>query len=165
MNSYIQQFPFIIKSGRMVIADPCVFEDTLDAVSLRNVRSGIWTAHFTYNYLGQLEHAIAKHEKPSILSHREKLFEIEVQSEQIGFFDRKFYRNDQIAKELPIEPYRIVKKGDLWYCAMCYITNHGPIGAGSYGYGAITDTVPKPHVIIAKKSWVGDYVEFEIRLK
>ncbi len=165
MYSYVQQFQFIIKSGRMVIADPCVFEDTFGAVSLRNVRSGIWTAHFSYNYAGNLEHAIAKHEKPSILSHREKIHEIEVQSEQIGFFDRKFYRNDQLAKELPVEPYVIVKKGDLWYCAMSYITNHGPNGAGAFGYGAITDTQSKSHLVIAKKSWVGDYVEFEIRLK
>ena len=32
-------------------------------------------------------------------------------------------------------------------------------------FGAITDTVHKPHIVVAKKSWVGDYVEFEIRLK
>jgi hypothetical protein len=62
-------------------------------------------------------------------------------------------------------PYQTVKKGDLWYCAMSYIANHGPNGAGAFGFGAITDTVHKPHIVVAKKSWVGDYVEFEIRLK
>lgn len=161
----VQQFQFIIKSGKMVIADPSVFGDTLDAVFLRNVRTGIWVVHFTYNYNGELQHAIAKHEKPSILSHRQKFHEIEVYSDQIGFFDAKYYRNDAFAKELPYEPYQTVKKGDLWYCAMSYIANHGPNGAGAFGFGAITDTVHKPHLVVAKKSWIGDYVEFEIRLK
>jgi hypothetical protein len=76
MFSQVQQFQFIIKSGKIIIADPSVFGDTLDAVSLRNVRSGIWTAHFTYGCLGDFQHAIAKHEKPSILSHRQKSHEI-----------------------------------------------------------------------------------------
>ena len=165
MFSQVQQFQFIIKSGKIIIADPSVFGDTLDAVSLRNVRSGIWTAHFTYGCLGDFQHAIAKHEKPSILSHRQKSHEIEVYSDQIGFFDAKYYRNDAFAKEMPFEPYQTVKKGDLWYCAMSYIANHGPNGAGAFGFGAITDTVHKTHIVVAKKSWLGDYVEFEIRLK
>ena len=47
---------------------------------------------------------------------------------------------------------------------MSYIANNGPNGAGAFGSGAITDTVHNPHIVVAKKSWVGDYVEFEIRL-
>ncbi len=162
MYSSIQSFRIVINSGKITIADPCVFEDTIDKVKLNNVRKGIWEVFFFYDYKRDLVHAIARHERPSILSSKNKKYEIEVYSNQIGFFDTKFYRNDTVAKKMPVENMTRYKNGDLWYCAMTYICNNAPEGAGSCGFGAITDTTQKPHIVLAKKSWLGDFIEFEI---
>lgn len=162
MIDTIVQFRFIVKSGRLIIADPSVVDDTENMVKLRNVRNGIWTVKFIFSMLGVLERIVARHEKESILRARASKREIALRSCQIGLFDAVCYRNDARINGMPIESYKTHQKGDLWYCAMCYITNHAPQGAGAFGYGVITDSDHKSLLVISKKSWDGEFVEVEI---
>jgi hypothetical protein len=162
MIETVLQFRFIVKSGRLIIADPSVFEDTENAVKLRNVSNGIWMVYCTYDADGFLNHFIARHEKSNILSARKRQRTVEIFSGQIGIFEASVYRKDHLAIGMPIEPYETFEKGDLWYCAMCHITNHSQQGSGTFGYGVVSDTQFKSHIVVAKKNWHGDYVEVEI---
>jgi len=165
MIDTLVQFRFIVKSGRLIIADPSVFEDTENMVKLRNVRNGVWTVQLLFSMLGILERVVARHEKASVLRARTSKREVTLISSQIGLFDAAHYRNDAHIQGMPLESYKTYKKGDLWYCAMCYITNHAPQGAGAFGYGVITDSDHKSHIVVSKKSWEGEFVEVEILRK
>ena len=165
MIDTVVQFRFIVKSGRLIIADPSVFDDTEKMVKLRNVRNGIWTVQLIFSMLGTLERVLARHEKESVLRAQTSKREIALRSSQIGLFDASNYRNDAQIMGMPIESYKTYQKGDLWYCAMCYITNHAPQGAGAFGYGVITDSDHKSHIVVSKKSWEGEFVEVEILKK
>jgi len=83
--------------------------------------------------LGTLERVVARHEKESVLRAQTSKREIALRSSQIGLFDASNYRNDAQIMGMPIESYKTYQKGDLWYCAMCYITNHAQQGAGAFG--------------------------------
>ena len=162
MLETVLQFRFIVKSGRLIIADPSVFEDTNNAVKLNKVRKGIWMVHFTFDTLGYLERVIARHEKASILLARQTTKEVEVFSGQFGLFDAAVYRKDDLVIGMPLEPYETQNKGDLWYCAMCHITNHAPQGCGTFGFGVVGDTISTSHRVVSKKSWDGECVEVEV---
>lgn len=156
-------FRFINQSGGMVIADPCVIKDTLDCIELDRVRKGVWCVDVEFDRGYNVTKMKATHEDARIMQATFEEFNIEVQSEQIGFFDSDDYRDDEMAMAMPRENYKTVKDGDKWYCAMSHITNTAEYGAGSYSYGAIAEIDNGYHKVTARKSIDNYYTEFEIK--
>lgn len=156
-------FRFINQSGGMVIADPCVIKDTLDCIELDRVRKGVWCVDVEFDRGYNVTKMKATHEDARIMQATFEEFNIEVQSEQIGFFDSDDYRDDEMAMAMPRENYKTVKDGDKWYCAMAHITNTAEYGAGSYSYGAIAEIDNGYHKVTARKSIDNYYTEFEIK--
>jgi hypothetical protein len=161
MNNILLKF--INKSGKMAIADPCVFKDTVDCIRFDKVRRGIWcvTASVTDEF--ELKQFKATHEDARIMTSENETHNVLVQTEQMGFFDDEDYRNDKVAMLMPREPYKTVNDGDKWYSAMSHITNTADYGVGVYECGAIADISNGVHKVIARKSIDGTYVEFEIK--
>lgn len=155
-------FKFINQSGGMVIADPCVIKDTLDCIEIDRVRKGVWCVDVEFTGLSVTKMK-AVHEDARIMQSTQDEFNIEVQSEQIGFFDMDDYRNDKVAMAMPRENYKTVKDGDKWYCAMAHITNTSTFGAGSYSHGALAEIDNGYHKVYARKSIDNYYTEFEIK--
>ena len=156
-------FRFINQSGGMVIADPCVIKDTLDCIELDKVRKGVWCVDVEFDRGYNVTKMKATHEDARIMQATFEEFNIEVQSEQIGFFDSDDYRDDEMAMAMPRENYKTVKDGDKWYCAMAHITNTAEYGAGSYSYGALAEIDNGYHKVTARKSIDNYYTEFEIK--
>ena len=156
-------FRFINQSGGMVIADPCVIKDTLDCIELDRVRKGVWCVDVEFDRGYNVTKMKATHEDARIMQATFEEFNIEVQSEQIGFFDSDDYRDDEMAMAMPRENYKTVKDGDKWYCAMAHITNTAEYGAGSYSYGALAEIDNGYHKVTARKSIDNYYTEFEIK--
>lgn len=154
---------FINKSGKMVVADPCVIKDTIDCIEFSKVRRGVWCVTASVDADLTLMQFKATHEDARIMTSENETHEVLVQSEQMGFFDDADYRNDKVAAMMPREPYKTAKDGDKWYCAMSHITNTADYGVGVYECGAIADISNGIHKIIARKSIDGTYVEFEIK--
>ena len=156
-------FRFINQSGGMVIADPCVIKDTLDCIELDKVRKGVWCVDVEFDRGYNVTKMKATHEDARIMQATFEEFNIEVQSEQIGFFDSDDYRDDEMAMAMPRENYKTVKDGDKWYCAMAHITNTAEYGAGSYSYGVLAEIDNGYHKVTARKSIDNYYTEFEIK--
>lgn len=154
---------FINKSGKMVVADPCVIKDTIDCLEFDKVRRGVWIVSATVDKELRLKSYKATHEDARIMTSENNSQPVLVQSEQIGFFDDADYRNDKVAMLMPREQYATVKDGDKWYCAMSHITNNADYGVGVYECGSIADISNGTHNVIARKSIDGTYVEFEIK--
>jgi hypothetical protein len=165
MSDFLIQLRFIVNSGRLIIADPCVFEDTNNAIKLKNVRKGIWMVYISLSGSGCLDHVVARHETASVIGVKNPKKKIEIFTSQIGLFDASIYRKDKYALGMPMEAYETENEGDFWFNAMCHIVNNNPEGLGAFGYGINSYTRQKSHIVIPKKSWDGEYIEVEILKK
>ena len=93
-------------------------------------------------------------------------FDAGVDSGQFGFFDRDFYRNDEIAKDLPKHDFGDdydVNEGDSWYRAVCDLTlaeeswgvlSGGVVSTSGFGDGSYN--------VYGSKDESGEYVAFYV---
>ena len=157
------KFRFINKSGGMVISDPSVVRGEDECLLWKRVRKGVWCVEFIFNDQHELTLLKAVHEDARIMSSMVEERILKTNSNQIGIFDAKDYRNDLSAKDMPKEPYDMTRDGDKWYCAMSHITEISTSGPAAYSYGALTETKITSFKVYARKSIDGDYVQFEIK--
>jgi hypothetical protein len=157
------KFRFINKSGAMTISDPSRERGAAGCLLWNKVRKGVWCVEFIFDDKHCLTSLKSVHEDARIMSSLVEERVLETDSNQIGIFDAKDYRNDLAAKEMPKEPYNMTRDGDKWYCAMSHITEISTSGPAAYSYGALTETTVTSFKLYARKSIDGDYIEFEIK--
>jgi hypothetical protein len=157
------QFRFINRSGAMVVSDPSVERGEERCLLYKRARKGVWCVEFIFDNKHCLILLKAVHEDARIMSSIFEERDLKTDSNQIGIFDAKDYRNDAAAKDMPKEPYKMERDGDKWYCAMSHITEISTSGPAGYSYGALTETKITSFKVYARKSIDGDYVQFEIK--
>jgi len=154
---------FINRSGIMVVADPCVIEDTGECAVFSNCRKGVWHCEFVFDYNLDIKEFKVTHEDSRIMLSTVDEAELDVYSGQVGVFDKDNYRNDDETDGLRIQPLEILKDGDLWYCAMNALCIDSKYGGASYSYGCLADIDREVCAVQARKSIDKQYVEFQIK--
>ena len=143
---------FKITSGQIVLSDPCYSIDPPNwCMGVVKAKNGLWDVHVDYD--GSRVKSIsawnieAAQENNSLMSEVFTAgflsFSFGVDSGQFGYFDRIYYRNDEIiTPEIPMdESFELEKNGDKFYSVCCEATsNRGysvlPFGiVSSSGYG------------------------------
>ena len=137
---------FKVTSGQIVISDPCY---TIDQWCNGSVpaKNGEWQVSLESNN-GNVNSIRAWHiasaEKNlllpfAVLTAGELPFSFGVDSGQLGYFDRDFYRNDNaITDEIPIWDIKLKKPGDKFYSACCELIVHEGKKFGSFPFGVVT---------------------------
>ena len=162
---------FNVTSGVMVCSDPCYEIPTWCQGIIKNVKNGEWEAEVETSNEGSWGERIAVLKVNHVnakLSGGFKLlnFDAGVDSGQFGFFDRDFYRNDEIAKDLPKHDFGDdydVNEGDSWYRAVCDLTlaeeswgvlSGGVVSTSGFGDGSYN--------VYGCKDESGEYVAFYV---
>lgn len=155
---------FKIKSGKIVLSDPCYELGTWCQGVVDNVKNGVWSASVNYENnrvsvlnIYNIEEAI---KQPNIINATEIGAELPyicgVDSGQFGFFDYDDYLNNNLIKEhdLECEDFGTNRDDDLFYRACCYLTlgeekwgtlPTGVVSSSGYGdgtyicYGVVND--------------------------
>ena len=148
----MMQKTFKIDSGAMVVSDPCYTIDppTWCQGIIPNVKPGLWTAGVDMNDNGRIKSIYAYNNEAYLknsniidLAYKggELPFVVGVDSGQAGFFDQKYYRDDEIAKDLPkeFEDNYAKKPGDEWYRA-CAAQTLGEDRWGTVPYGVVSSS-------------------------
>lgn len=136
---------FEVTSGSMVCSDPCYNTDVWCMGVVDNVKNGLWVAEVDKKNMGDWGERIASlfvanksmlEENPKLV---DEVFADEplgfvggVDSGQFGFFDKDFYRNDEVAKDLKKQDFGEnydTQSGDTWYRACSKLT----LGDESWG--------------------------------
>jgi Protein of unknown function (DUF4241) len=156
---------FEVISGTMVCSDPCytIEPPTWCQGIISNVRKGTWGAGVSISDEGSWGDRVSRFwvynleaikNNPKLLSEIESfrgevlVFSAGVDSGQFGFFDKDFYRNDEMAKDL--EKYHFGddeddEDGYTWYRAACNLTlgseqwgvmPNGALSSSGYGDGS-----------------------------
>lgn len=157
------QTRFINRSGKMVASDPAVGVGGDTLIVFDHVRKGVWIGTILFDNQMFLKTMMITHEDSRIMKATNFEIDAEIISGQFGFFDLENYRNDEETIGMPIEPYDIYREGDVWYCAMSYITSNAKGNAGGYDYGIVTEMPEGIRTVEAYKSIDNQYVQFIIR--
>jgi hypothetical protein len=163
---------FEVTSGAIVCSDPCYSIPTWCQGIVENVKNGTWIANVIVTDEGDWGKRIAL----LSISHKDieepdanidiMNFVGGVDSGQFGFFDKDFYRNDEVAKDL--EKYDFgenydVQEGDTWYRACCNLTlgdeqwgvlPNGVVSSSGFGDGS--------YDVFGYKDAYGEYVAFAV---
>ena len=145
---------FNIQSGSMIISDPCYTPDTWCMGKVENVSNGLWMADVDIDTRsGRIASIIcynnaAQIRNPNITSlvykAPEMPFVVGVDSGQAGFFDAKFYRDDEsIGSAKTWDDYERTESGDKFYSACCYATlDEAKTGErfGTIPFGAVSSS-------------------------
>lgn len=116
---------FEIKSGKMVVSDPSY---QVPRTILENVKNGTWVASTEIRNcgdFGDLVHWLYAAHTSNESGVKSKIYNLGVHSEQLGFFDSEFYRNDEMAADLPKFYFcgnDDVESGDSWHSAVRNLT-------------------------------------------
>jgi len=153
---------FEIVSGTVVASDPCYVIPTWCQGIIENVRKGTWLAKVDVSDEGAWGMRIAsltivnkealnpqlEREIVDMYSTEPLNFDGGVDSGQFGFFDKDFYRNNEVAKDLEKENFGDDydrEDGDGWYRACAKITladeswgvlPNGAVSSSGYGDGS-----------------------------
>jgi hypothetical protein len=172
---------FEIKSGSIVCSDPCYVIPTWCQGIVDNVKNGTWLAEVDMKDEGNWGVRVAslfivnKHafENQGVFPISESVFDEEplnfaggVDSGQFGFFDKDFYRNDELAKDLDKENFGEnydMQSGDTWYRACSKLTlgndqwgvlPNGVVSSSGFGDGS--------YDVFGLKDDSGEYVAFAV---
>jgi hypothetical protein len=122
---------FEIKSGKMVVSDPCYQVPTWCQTILDNVKNGTWVAEVDVkdtNDWGNRVHSLSARHIDNESGIKDEINNLGVDSGQLGFFDSEFYRNDEMATDLPKSDFGENydrESGDSWYRSVCNLTLSG----------------------------------------
>jgi len=162
---------FEITSGVIVASDPCYEIPTWCQGVIENVKKGTWSAEVEESDEGDWGERIAvlkiEHTNAKKTYHLKQLeFVGGVDSGQFGFFDKDFYRNDEIAKDFPKYDFGAnydIEEGDKWYRACCNLTlgnegwgvlPQGVVSSSGYGDGS--------YPVLGEKDESGEWVAFMV---
>jgi hypothetical protein len=163
---------FEVKSGAIVCSDPCYSIPTWCQGIVENVKNGTWVANVIVTDEGDWGERIAL----LSISHKDIVepeanidimnFVGGVDSGQFGFFDKDFYRNDELAKDLDKQDFGAdydVQEGDTWYRACSKLTlgeenwgvmSNGVVSSSGFGDGS--------YDVYGAKDGSGEYVHFSV---
>jgi hypothetical protein len=121
---------FEIKSGKMVVSDPCYTTNppTWCQTILENVKNGTWVASVEikdFGGWGERVHWLYATHTSNERGVKSEIGNLGVDSGQLGFFDSEFYRNDDMATDLPKSDFGENydrESGDSWYRSVCNLT-------------------------------------------
>lgn len=116
---------FEIETGVVRVTDPCYDRDVWCSGSLENVKTGKWNAFANISYNGMWD-GMVKELCVSHIEHRNNgswetaPFEVGVDSGQAGVFDDKYYKDDNIVKDVArINDVEAICKDEPWYSICC----------------------------------------------
>ena len=131
---------FEIESGTVVVSDPC-YEDSR---ALKGIKKGTWCANVIYND-GRCAVLVAYHKNHPVKNIYDNFiaehFNVGVDSGQAGIFDSKYFRDDDVVKDVK----RIGEESDQictdesWYSVCCDRTLQ-KIGAGVIPFGCVSSS-------------------------
>lgn len=122
---------FELKERNVIISDPCYELGALGQEELSNVKQGTWKVFIKTKIVSGKEKVAEliaindEIEEPldDLKRKWRKMFTIDVDSGQAGFFQKNIYRKDNSSLNLPVSPdIKIVADGDRWYSVCCNIT-------------------------------------------
>ena len=170
---------FEVVSGKMVLSDPCYELGTWCQGIVDNVKNGTWLADVDQKDMDDWGVRVASlfivnkqalEKDPNIsfevVGQEPMNFEGGVDSGQFGFFDKDFYRNDELAKDLDKENFGEnydMQSGDTWYRACSKLTlgndqwgvlPNGVVSSSGFGDGS--------YDVFGLKDDSGEYVAFAV---
>ena len=166
------QKEFEVKSGSIVCSDPCYVIPTWCQGVVDNVKNGTWIAEVIETDEGDWGKRIAllgiKHKDVDEPDANVDIMNFAggVDSGQFGFFDKDFYRNDELAKDLDKENFGEnydTQEGDTWYRACSKLTlgndqwgvlPNGVVSSSGFGDGS--------YDVYGAKDGSGEYVYFSV---
>lgn len=163
MNNQVKLEPFYIKSGKMIISDPCYdppeIKEGMDSCNaILPVKIGKWipTVFITENWGTRISKIVVKHEDtPPYEDFHQYLNKdnenndentLGVDSGQLGFFDQLHFKDDSIATpELLNQAWQdygddIICPETPWYSLNCAYTINNDTGAGTIPFGVVTSS-------------------------
>jgi len=154
---------FILESGVLVASDPCYQLDSMIAYEniFENVMKGVWIASVQYDENKDIIRSMKiSNESGTVMLNEEDYVDIAVDSGQFGFFDRKYYYDDESVSHLPKKSLGTMD----FYNAMCYITLESDYRFGTTGYGVVSSSNGDgTYKLIGRVGLNNEYVEFEIK--
>jgi hypothetical protein len=170
------QKEFEVISGVLVCSDPCYIHPDLGGVWCQgivdNVKNGTWIAEVIETDEGDWGKRIAllgiKHKDVDEPDANVDIMNFAggVDSGQFGFFDKDFYRNDELTKDLDKENFGEnydTQEGDTWYRACSKLTlgkeswgvlPNGVVSSSGFGDGS--------YDVYGAKDGSGEYVYFSV---
>jgi hypothetical protein len=177
------QKEFEVISGVLVCSDPCYIHPDLGGVWCQgvvdNVKNGTWLADVDQKDMDDWGVRVASlfivnkqalEKDPNIsfevVGQEPMNFAGGVDSGQFGFFDKDFYRNDELAKDLDKEDFGANydrESGDTWYRACSKLTlvkeswgvlPNGVVSSSGFGDGS--------YDVYGAKDGSGEYVYFSV---
>ena len=170
---------FEVKSGSIVCSDPCYVIPTWCQGIVDNVKNGTWLADVDQKDMDDWGVRVASlfivnkqalEKDPNIsfevVGQEPMNFAGGVDSGQFGFFDKDFYRNDELAKDLDKENFGADydrESGDTWYraCSKLTLSNdqwgvlpNGVVSSSGFGDGS--------YDVFGLKDDSGEYVAFAV---
>ena len=132
-------YEFEIKSGEVIISDPCYRKGALGTLEL-NVKKGIWIGEIYISKEMERKEVRNGHISSIVVYHKNSgttfrgfcwdLYgHINVDSGQAGIFDNNIYPDDDVGEYQDIENYKY-EDMKTFYAKACYLTNNN-------GYGII----------------------------
>ena len=133
---------FEVTSGIIVASDPMYEIPTWCQGIINNVKKGTWLAEAVVANKGIYGNRVASLTVTHLSAETPLLFEeIDmsggVDSGQFGFFDKDFYCNNEVAKDLP--QHNFGTDGHEWYRACCKLTLDKP-SWGTLPQGAVSSS-------------------------
>lgn len=141
---YLGQFE--IKSGKILLTDPCYYHETYTAEDSLQVEKGIWKAYaievFDESWGNRITLLYAHHENhPQAALNQPGWKTLEygtgVDSGQAGFFDLTYFNDANQIKEPLKNP---LTGKNLWYDYCCHQTLDKDVGAGIIPFGVVSSS-------------------------
>ncbi len=166
---------FKIKSGKIIITDPCYEKGIWCQERAENVKKGTWSAYIkkTNDQLfgERISELIAVHDDFDIeeMNFEKHSNNIGVDSGQAGIFDEKYYKDDSIVKDNMLSHIRSDEK---WYSMCCKqslseeqagVVLFGCVSSSGYGDGNYSHYVcfVNDEIVAVKIIFIGDEEENE----
>ena len=130
----MKQHEFQNESGRMMVSDPAYSVPTWCQGAVK-VKTGAWVAMPIFHegrvaalmvyHKETMDNNPSEWEELKYLTNNELPYNFGVDSGQLGFFDEKYYRDDNSVKDLPAATFGEnydKEAGDFWYRVVCQQT-------------------------------------------
>jgi len=133
---------FKVVSGKIMVSDPCYEKDTWCNGVLNNVKNGNWIAEIELNEEKRVSRliAICGNGKNIRGGGRKENFTVGVDSGQAGIYDLKFFKDDNVVKNVErLNPDNTICKDEPWYSINCDRTI-GKEKAGVIPYGCVSSS-------------------------
>lgn len=152
---------FLIKSGEMVVSDPCYKKG-----AFWKAANGVWFAYAKKKEGTKIvKEFYVQHEDFSDVNCTESVGFTDISSGVFGFFDQDEYRNNDSPDVLSLNKRDLIRPDDPWYSLCCLKTSSncgeqsvGGLCAGVISFGAVAPFGDGVYKYFVKRNEAGECV-------